>query len=112
MTSGVATQVQRLTTELSLTQAELAGVVGASPRTISRWAAGEAVPQRMSKQRLLELVAVGELLKTVLKPEDANLWIFTPNRMLGHATPADRIAHGGFRDVIALIEALADGVVF
>jgi hypothetical protein len=37
--------------------------------------------------------------------------MFTPNRALGHDTPADRIKDGDYRAVLSLIEAIADGVV-
>ena len=111
MTGALATQMRRLSSDLSLSQEELAALVGTSARTVARWAAGEASPQRLARQRLLELFAVGERLKNVLKPEDANLWIFTPNRLLEYDTPAERIGKGQFRDVLALIEALAEGVV-
>jgi transcriptional regulator with XRE-family HTH domain len=111
MASGVSGQVRNLGTRLALSNEEVAEIIGTSSRTVTRWLAGEATPQRMTKQRLLELVAVGELLGSVLKAEDANLWIFTPNRLLDFDSPAERIAQGRFRDVIALIEALADGVV-
>lgn len=37
--------------------------------------------------------------------------MFTPNRMLDHDTPAARIHDDGFKDVMNLIEAIADGVV-
>ncbi len=83
----------------------------ASPRAVSRWRTGESVPQRMTRQRLLELVYIGEQLSKVLKPEDANLWIFSRNDLLGGDSPAQRIERGDFKSVLALIEALAEGVV-
>jgi hypothetical protein len=42
--------------------------------------------------------------------DKANLWIFTPSRMLGHSTPAETIRDGHYRDGLDLIEAMADGV--
>jgi len=65
----------------------------------------------MSKQRLLELAFIGEQLAGVMRPEDANLWIFAPNRLLKGDSPANRIAAGDYKTVLALIEALADGIV-
>jgi len=65
----------------------------------------------MTRQRLLELVYVGEQLSRVLRPEDANLWIFSRNPLLDGDTPAERIERGDFRAVLAVIEALAEGVV-
>jgi hypothetical protein len=37
--------------------------------------------------------------------------MFTPSRALQHMAPADKIKAGQYRDVLDLIEALADGVV-
>ena len=62
-------------------------------------------------QRLVELAYVAEALTEVLPAEDANLWMFTPDRLLAHDTPATRIHDGGYKDVLDLIEAIADGVV-
>ena len=64
----------------------------------------------MTKQRLLELAFIGEELGKVLRPADANLWIFSPNKLLDGDNPASEIAKGEFKRVLDLIEALADGV--
>ena len=50
-----------------------------------------------------------EILK--LSPQDANVWLFEPNRMLTGDSPADRLRAGDFHQVHALIVALADGIV-
>ncbi|UNX55125.1 DUF2384 domain-containing protein [Georgenia sp. TF02-10] len=96
---------------LGLTQDEIGSIVDASARSVSRWSRGEAVPQRLNKQRLVELAYVAEALTEVLPAEEANLWMFTPNRLLGHDTPADRIRAGAYKDVLDLIDAVADGVL-
>ena len=87
-------------------------IVGASGRTVARWLSG-GTPHRSARERLLELAYVADQLIEVLglSPDDANLWIFTPNRLLSGDKPADRIADGDYRSVLGLIEALADGVV-
>ena len=69
------------------------------------------VPQRLNKQRLLELAYVAEAVSEVLPSDRANVWIFTPNRLLDHDTPAKRIHAGQYRDVLNLIEAIAEGVI-
>jgi hypothetical protein len=86
-------------------------LVQASPRAVSRWKTGESVPQKLTRKRLLELGYVGDQLSKVLRPEDANLWIFSRNELLGNDTPAERIERGDFESVLAVIEALAEGVV-
>ena len=61
--------------------------------------------------KLGELAYVADELRDVLRPEDANLWICGPNRLLDGDTPAHRISAGDFRSVVGVIEALADGIV-
>ena len=71
---------------------------------------GHCTPQREARQRLLELAYVAEQAAAVIQPTDLSLWLFTPNHLLDHDSPADRIAAGDYRSVVALLEALADGI--
>jgi hypothetical protein len=59
-------------------------IVDASPRSVARWVAGDVVPQRLNKERLLELAYVAEAVTEVLPADHANVWMFSPNRLLGH----------------------------
>jgi len=107
----LAHKVTELTASAGLTLDDIGRILDASPRSVARWQSGEVVPQRLNKQRLIELAYVAEAVTDVLPPEDANVWMFTPSRALNHDTPAERIRSGDFRSVLALIEAMADGVV-
>ncbi len=111
MPGALATKVTELTGSLKLSQEDVGLIVGATARSVARWASGEAVPQRLSKQRLIELAYVAEALGEVIKGDDANWWIFSPNKLLKHDTPAERIQKGDYRAVLSVIEGLADGVV-
>lgn len=108
---ALAVQVSELISTLGLTQDEIGSIVDASGRSVARWSRGEVVPQRLNKQRLVELAYVADLVTEVMPAAKVNLWMFSPNRLLGHESPADRIRAGGYRDVLGLIEAIADGVV-
>jgi uncharacterized protein (DUF2384 family) len=110
--SAIALKVRDLNQRAHLSQDDVGRIVGASGRTVARWLAG-ATPHRTARERLLELAFVADQLIDVLglSPEDANLWIFTPNRFLDGDKPADRISEGDYRKVLALIDALADGIV-
>ena len=110
MSTAIASKVKSVSEALALTQGEVGAIVGSSSRTVGRWYTGETVPHREARKRLLELAYVAEELAKVLRPEDANLWIFSPNVLLEHDVPADRIKSGDYKTVLALIEALADGV--
>lgn len=112
MVSVLSGRARSLTEAVGLTQDEVAGIVGTTPRTVSRWWSGESTPHPGKQRRLRELAYVAEEVSKVLKPEHAREWLFTPNQRLAHDSPADRIASGDYRSVLALIEALADGVVF
>ena len=111
MTTAVANRLSVIADATRLTHDEIGRIVDASNRSVSRWVNGEAEPQRLSRQRLLELAYVAEELRQVLRAEDANLWIMSPNRLLHGDSPADRIHSGDFRSIVGLIEALADGIV-
>ncbi len=111
MPSALASRARELSEKLGLTQAEVAGIVGTSTRSVSRWWSGDANPQRSSQQRLRELTYVAEAISEVLEPEHAKLWLYMPNKRLDHHSPVDCVHEGDFRRVLGLIEALADGVV-
>ena len=108
---ALAHKVTELTSSAGLTLEDIGRIVDASPRSVARWQSGDVVPQRLNRQRLIELAYVAEAVTAVLPRDEANLWIFTPSRALGHDTPADRIKSGDYRTVLSLIEAIADGVV-
>lgn len=108
---ALANQVTDRIATLGLTQDEIGKIADASGRSVGRWLRGEVVPQRLNKQRLIELSYVAELVTEVLPPDQVNLWMLRPNRLLEHDSPADRIRAGGYRDVLGVIEAIADGVV-
>lgn len=108
---ALANQVTDLISTLGLTQDEIGSIVDASARSVARWSRGDVVPQKLNKQRLIELAYVAEVVTEVLPQDKVNLWMMSPNRLLDHDSPADRIRSGGYRDVLGLIEAIADGVV-
>lgn len=111
MSATVAAKVHQLTDELHLSREEVGEIVGTSGRTVARWSAGESSPQPDARRRLLELRYVADAVAEVIRPEDVNLWMFEPNKLLDGDTPAERIRKGQYKDVLAVIEALAEGVV-
>lgn len=90
--------------------ADVARVLGATSRSVARWQAAEVSPRRESEERLLELKAVLDLARDVMRPESARLWFRSPSRQLGYDKPLDLIASGDYRKVIAALLALAEGV--
>lgn len=49
------------------------------------------------------------LLSAVYDPEDAQIWMESPNQMLGGISPSQAIESGRGFDVVAMFEAIADG---
>ncbi len=90
--------------------ADVARVLGASTRSVARWQNTRSMPRRESEERLLELKAVVDLLRTVLRDEPARLWMRSPNPDLDYEKPLDMIQHGEYRRVIATILAMAEGI--
>jgi hypothetical protein len=107
---ALAAKVAAAIKGLGLTNQEVGNIVDASPRSVARWAAGEVMPQRLNRERLLELAYVAEAVAEVLPADHANVWMASPNRLLGHCKPADLIHNGKFQEVLALIDAMAEGV--
>jgi putative toxin-antitoxin system antitoxin component (TIGR02293 family) len=90
--------------------ADVARVIGTSPRSITRWQSARSVPRRDSEERLLELKAVIDLLRGVLREQPARLWLRSPNPDLNYEKPLDVVARGEYQRVIDSIMALAEGV--
>jgi hypothetical protein len=88
---------------------DVAKVTGATPRSVTRWLEG-ASPRRPAEERLLELKAVVDLLRRVLREEPAHLWMRSPNPDLDYEKPLDLIERGEYRRVIGAILAMAEGV--
>jgi putative toxin-antitoxin system antitoxin component (TIGR02293 family) len=103
-------RLRRAVLQTDLDQSDVARLLGTNPRTVSRWLADQTEPRPDARRRLLEVVAVLEHLSGVLKPQAAHDWLFSPNPMLDHHKPVDLLAEGDFRRVLALIDALAEGV--
>ncbi|MBI4261572.1 MAG: DUF2384 domain-containing protein [Actinobacteria bacterium] len=110
MPTGLAERLETAIERTDLDQVAVARVVGSSPRTVSRWLREDVQPRREARERLLELLAVLERLTSVLRPEPAHDWLFTPNPLLSHHKPADLLQEGRYREVLGAIDALGEGV--
>ena len=110
MPAVYAKKLDRIKEEAGLSRQEVARIVGASPRTVMRWAAGETLPRGVSRERLLDLAAVAQQLGRVMQKDAATAWLFEPNPLLNHERPVDLVATGKYQDVLAAIEAIGEGV--
>lgn len=89
---------------------DLAQITGSTTRSVSRWTAAKAMPRRVAEDRLLELKAVVDQLRTVLRDEPARIWLHSPNPDLDWHKPLELIAAGEYRRVIGAVLAMAEGV--
>lgn len=89
---------------------DVAQITGTTARSVSRWTAAKAVPRRNAQDRLLELKAVVDVLRSVLRDEPARLWLRSPNPDLDWRKPLELITEGEYRRVIAAVLAIAEGV--
>ncbi len=105
-----AETLERIAEKAGLRHGAVARVVGASPRSVSRWARQRAAPRAVARERLLELSAIVTELSKVIRPDAAEAWLFTPNPLLDFERPLDLMQSGEYKRVLAAIEALADGV--
>lgn len=90
--------------------ADVARVSGAHARSVHRWHTAQSEPRRESEERLLELKAVVDLLRRILRDDAARLWLRSPNPDLGYDKPLDLVAAGQYQRVIDLLIALGEGV--
>jgi putative toxin-antitoxin system antitoxin component (TIGR02293 family) len=90
--------------------ADVARVSATNPRSVTRWKAQEAAPRREAEERLLELRAVVDLARRVMRDNAARFWLRSPNPDLGYDKPLDLIAQGQYQRVIDLLLAIAEGV--
>lgn len=108
--------VESLRAWFHMTQAEIASVLGRSPRTIARWKATSASePTRASAEIARSVRRLGRVrfLLDDLMPHDVALrWLQTPNPGFRGEAPVDLIMTDRIDEVIAVLEALADGGVY
>ena len=108
--STLARRLRGAAERTELDQADFAQVLGTNPRTIARWLADETEPRTDARRRLLEVLAVLEQLSGLMRPQAAHDWLFSPNPLLEHEKPIDLLTQGRWRRVLALIDALDEGV--
>jgi hypothetical protein len=105
--------VKRLSEAMERTEIDAAGVariLDRDPKTVSRWLREETVPRWDAREQLLALDVVLERLAEVVPPQAAQEWLFTPVPALDYHRPVDLVRTGDYRRVLALIDAVGEGV--
>jgi transcriptional regulator with XRE-family HTH domain len=110
MASAVASSlVEAIHQHAGISFRDVAQLMNTTPETVSRWKTGRVEPQPGKFKKLATLAWLAEQLAEFYEPEQAKLWLFTPQRLLGGSRPADRIEEDRLEDVLALIRQLQDG---
>ncbi len=95
---------------LGLSLAEVATAVGASARTVARWADGAVAPSPAHRRRLEELGETRHLLETVFPDWTAALeWAHAPSAALRGRSPLGEITRGHIAAVIEVLATLESG---
>jgi hypothetical protein len=89
--NALAARVSNAIERLGLTHEEVGSIVDASARSVARWTTGQVVPQRLNKQRLIELAYVADAVTEVLPRDQANVWNYPVD---GNVLPIYRCAPG------------------
>ena len=91
--------------------ADIAGVTGTQPETVSKWNQSKATPRPDAQRRLLDLEYIVDLLSDLYdQPDEVKLWLFSRQKLLGGLIPIDLIHNGRTEEVIAVIDQLRDSV--
>ncbi|MGH9364291.1 MAG: antitoxin Xre/MbcA/ParS toxin-binding domain-containing protein [Thermoanaerobaculia bacterium] len=109
MASAVANRISKIREKAGIKGREIAQLLDTTQETVSRWNTGKVDPQPEHLHRLLTLEWLVEELGEFYEPDEARLWLFAPNRLLGGESPAQRIQGGKLDDVLAVIHQLRDG---
>lgn len=106
----IARKLEVLEAKAAMRSIDVANVLGARPETVSRWNQGKAFPRSDAQRTLLDLEYIVEQLADFYEPQEARLWLFSRQKLLGGATPAELIQGGRAAEVIAVIDQLRDSV--
>lgn len=110
MSNAIARKLDSILQKSAMRSVDIANLLGSRPETVSRWNQGKAFPRPDTQKVLLELEYIVDQLSDFYEPQDARLWIFSRQRLLNGATPAELIQSGRIDDVISIIDQLRDGV--
>ena len=110
MSGAVVRILDHLRDAAGLQGRDIANIVQVSPATVSRWGNGKADPDLRTQTVIAELRYVADRLSDFYTPEEIRLWLHTPHPMLEGKRAIELIHAGETVEVLAVIEALDQGV--
>jgi uncharacterized protein (DUF2384 family) len=106
-----ARAIEQISAELVLTDRDLARILDADARTLSRWRRGSHYPQTETRRRLAALLALERrLAEGFTTPEARRDWLHAPSRYLGGLAPVEVLRAGRIDRVEDALEALDSGI--
>jgi len=106
----IARKLDLLEEKAAMRAVDVANVLEARPETVSRWKQGKAFPRSDAQRILFDLYYIVEQLADFYDPKEARVWLYSRQRLLQGAIPAELIREGKATEVIAVIDQLRDSV--
>jgi uncharacterized protein (DUF2384 family) len=110
MSNAIARKLDSIQEKSAMRSVDVANLLGARPETVSRWNQGKAFPRPDAQKNLLALEYIVDELSDIYEPQEARLWLFSRQKLLGGSSPAGLIQQGKADAVIDAIERLKAGV--
>jgi hypothetical protein len=89
--NAVSRRLDAIKAKGALRSADVAQVLSVEPATVSRWNLGKAFPHPGTQKQLLDLEFIVDKLSDIYSPQEARMWLFSRQRLLGDRTPAQLI---------------------
>lgn len=110
MTNAIAQRISAICEKGNLKHKDIAMLLNTNPETVSRWNQGRNSPQPNAEQTLLILEFIIDQLSSLYAPNEARLWVFSPQKMLGGDSPAELIKEGDIKKVRSFVNQLVDSI--
>src|SRR5262249_54875744 len=110
MSGAVAKKLESIRAKAAMKNTDVANILGTRPETVSRWNQGSAYPHATTEKILLELEFIIDQLSDFYEPNEARLWIFSPQKHLAGRSPAELIRQGRIDEVRRLVNQLREAV--
>jgi len=110
MSNAIARKLSVIQEKGAMRSIDVANLLNARPETVSRWNQGKAFPRPDAEKQLLALEFIIDQLSDLYEPQEARLWLYSPQRLLGNKAPAELIQEGRAQEVIAVVNQLRDSV--
>ncbi len=108
--NALARKIDSICEKGGMKQRDIALLLDTNAETVSRWNQGRNYPHPRTETILLELEYLIDQLSDFYEPNEARLWMFSPQKHLKGKKPADLIKYGRIDDVKNLVNQLRESV--